>query len=101
MTGDHVLERISDRELTSSDRLIEGLPAEEVAQWAASHGECPKHRFIRTPDGEPGLNYLCAGYKLFFNYVRPYMDFMAAELQARRPAANVMEFARQRQIGRK
>lgn len=60
----------------------------------ACHGECPKHRFIRTPDGEAGLNYLCAGYKLFFNHVRPYMDFMANELRQRRPPTNVMAFAR-------
>jgi len=65
----------------------------------ACHGECPKHRFILTPDGEPGLNYLCAGYKLFFNHIRPYMDFMAAELRVRRPAANVMAFAKARMVG--
>ena len=56
----------------------------------ACNGECPKHRFIRTPDGEPGLNYLCAGYKHFFNHIDPYMRFMAGELRAGRAPANVM-----------
>ena len=56
----------------------------------ACNGECPKHRFISTPDGEPGLNYLCAGYKLFFKHVDPYMKFMANELHHQRPPANVM-----------
>jgi len=56
----------------------------------ACNGECPKHRFLKTPDGEPGLNYLCAGYKHFFKHVNPYMRFMAAELAAMRAPANVM-----------
>ena len=54
------------------------------------NGGCPKNRFITTPDGEAGLNYLCAGYRAFFNHVRPTMDFMARELTQRRPPANVM-----------
>jgi uncharacterized protein len=62
----------------------------------ACNGECPKHRFIRTPDGEPGLNYLCAGYKHFFKHIDPYMRFMAEELRHERPPANVMEWVRLR-----
>jgi uncharacterized protein len=56
----------------------------------ACHGECPKNRFAVTPDGEAGLNYLCAGYKMFFRHVDPYMRFMAGELGDERPPANVM-----------
>jgi uncharacterized protein len=62
----------------------------------ACNGECPKHRFTTTPDGEPGLNYLCAGYKMFFHHIDPYMCFMAAELAAQRPPANVMRWAAER-----
>ena len=43
----------------------------------ACHGECPKNRFTRTPDGEEGLNYLCAGYKAFFTHIDGPMQIMA------------------------
>lgn len=54
------------------------------------NGGCPKNRFIETPDGEPGLNYLCAGYRAFFNHINRPMQMMTAELRAQRPPANVM-----------
>lgn len=57
----------------------------------ACHGECPKHRFIRTPAGEPGLNYLCAGYKRFFTHIDPLMRRMAALVRAGQPAARIMD----------
>ena len=60
----------------------------------ACHGECPKHRISKTPDGDVGLNYLCEGYKMFFHHVTPYMDYMAKELKGKRPPANVMQWIR-------
>ena len=56
----------------------------------ACYGECPKNRFAKSRDGEPGLNYLCEGYYRFFNHVAPYMDFMKNELENERPPANIM-----------
>ncbi len=64
------------------------------------NGGCPKQRFIRTPDGEEGLNYLCRGYKMFFEHVDPCMRFMAGEVAHGRPAASVMEWMRQRDAAR-
>src|ERR1043166_2725903 len=61
----------------------------------ACNGECPKHRFIQTPDGEPGLNYLCAGYKKFFNHIEPYMVAMGQLLQGGKPATMIMDLIAQ------
>ena len=62
------------------------------------HGECPKNRFISTPDGEPGLNYLCDGLYHFFKYIDAPMSYMANELRAQRSPANVMHYMRQRDL---
>jgi uncharacterized protein len=57
----------------------------------ACHGECPKDRFISTPDGEPGLNDLCAGYKAFFTHIDRPMRLMADLLQRGQAPAHVMQ----------
>ena len=54
------------------------------------NGGCPKNRFISTPDGEAGLNYLCEGYKAFFTHIDAPMRYMTEQLHQQRPPANVM-----------
>ncbi|MFI8748208.1 anaerobic sulfatase maturase [Pseudomonas sp. NPDC077186] len=57
----------------------------------ACHGECPKNRFIDTPDGKPGLNYLCAGYQRYFRHLTPYLNAMAKLVAHGQPAELIMQ----------
>jgi uncharacterized protein len=57
----------------------------------ACWGGCPKHRFAVTPDGEPGLHYLCAGYKKFFRHIRKYLRAMSTLLENELPVSLVMQ----------
>lgn len=66
----------------------------------ACNGECPAHRFISTPDGEPGLNYLCAGYKHFFNHIDEPMRIMADLLRQGRMAPEIMDILAERDRAR-
>jgi uncharacterized protein len=56
----------------------------------ACYGECPRNRFTETPDGEAGLNYLCAGYRMFFNHINGPMHTMAGLLKSGRFADEIM-----------
>ena len=60
----------------------------------ACNGECPKHRFMTTPDGEPNLNYLCPAYKRYFAHVDAHMKTMAALVHGQQPAALIMDLLR-------
>ena len=57
----------------------------------ACHGECPRNRFMRTPEGEEGLNYLCPSYKLFFKHVDWPMRTMADLLHQGRPVSDIIQ----------
>lgn len=59
----------------------------------ACHGECPKNRFIKTPDGEDGLNYLCAAYKAYFSHIDAAMKIMAGLLRTGRFADEIMQMS--------
>ena len=87
---EHLLGNIKDHSLTyfldSKEQKLFGkakslkLPryCKECEVRTMCNGECPKNRFILTPDGEPELNYLCAGYRYFFNHSRPFVEAIAA-----------------------
>jgi uncharacterized protein len=79
------------------DRLP--LQCHRCKYLSACNGECPKHRFVKTPQGDGNLNYLCPGYRRYFAHVAPYMEFMAAELRAERPPSNIMAWVRNRDRG--
>jgi len=71
----------------------EALPrcCRECDVLAMCNGGCPKDRILRTPDGEPGFNYLCAGYKSFFTHCRPYTVQMAGLRWTGRPPEHLMQ----------
>ena len=58
----------------------------------ACNGGCPKDRFLTTPDGEPGLHYLCEGYKTFFHHVDEPMRVMAGLLRRGQDATGLRDW---------
>lgn len=100
---DHLLGNIQDTPLgalVSSEKQqrfgrskLETLPSycKKCPVLFACYGECPRNRFIKTPDGEDGLNYLCAGYRAFFTHVAPTMKRMADLIRRGRFADEIME----------
>lgn len=83
----------SERQRRFGRAKADSLPTQcRECQWLnACHGECPRNRFIHTANGEPGLNYLCEGYRQYFSHVAPYMDVMKRLLGEKRPPAEIMD----------
>jgi uncharacterized protein len=83
----------SPQQLKFGNDKLDSLPkfCRECEVRFACNGECPKHRFIQTPDGEDGLNFLCAAYKKFFKHIDPHMKTMARLLQNHEAPAHIMK----------
>ena len=89
----HMLELVmSEQQRTFGLAKRDTLPkyCRDCSVRFACHGECPKNRFLTTPDGEPGLNYLCAGYMAFFTHIDRPMRLMANLLRQGRYADEAM-----------
>jgi uncharacterized protein len=82
----------SDKQRKFGQDKLDSLPGfcRECDVRFVCHGGCPKNRFIETPDGEPGLNFLCDGYKAFFHHIDRPMRLMADLLRRNRAPAEVM-----------
>jgi uncharacterized protein len=90
----HMIELVaSDKQRKFGQDKLDTLPQYclECKVRFACHGGCPKNRFIETPDGEPGLNYLCAGYRAFFNYIDQPMRIMADLLRRNRAPSDIVQ----------
>jgi uncharacterized protein len=91
---EHMIELVaSDKQRKFGMDKRDSLPryCRECAVRFACHGECPRNRFILTPDGEPGLNYLCAGYMAFFKHVDRPMRIMGELLRRERAPSEIMQ----------
>ena len=98
------LGNIADNELVAMYRSSEqqafgrdkrdALPLEckRCNYYFLCRGECPKHRFEYAKNGEPYMNVLCEGYKMFFRHTDPYMRYMKTLIEKGEPASKVMQW---------
>ncbi|MNH42832.1 Anaerobic sulfatase-maturating enzyme [compost metagenome] len=86
---------VSEKQRRFGNAKFDTLPkyCKQCPALFACYGECPRNRFIETPDGEPGLNYLCAGYKAFFTHIDRPMKTMVALLRNGRYVDEIMSLA--------
>lgn len=47
----------------------------------ACWGECPRNRFVKTADGEAGLNYFCPAWKRFFAHADERLKKIASHIR--------------------
>lgn len=83
---------LSQRQTAFGAAKHDALPSQcRRCRWLFTcWGECPKNRFAHSVDGEPGLNYLCEGYRMFFSHAAPCMEYMKTRIEAGGEAADIM-----------
>ena len=83
--------RSSEQQTFGRDKR-DALPMEckRCNYYFLCHGECPKHRFEYAKNGEPYMNVLCEGYKMFFRHTDPYMRRMKTLIEKGYPASDIM-----------
>jgi uncharacterized protein len=96
--GNIVTHSLSDMAAQSRDSGFGVVKENALPRWcrectvlSACRGGCPKHRFARTSYDEPGLHYLCEGYKKFFLHIRKYLHAITQLLENGLPASYVMD----------
>lgn len=90
----HLTELITDpAQRQFGEYKRDGLPSRcrdcEVQEYC--NGGCPKNRHLTAPNGDPGLNYLCPGYRRFFTYIQPYFELIEQTLEDGLPIQYVMD----------
>ena len=83
----------SEKQRRFGQAKFDTLPAycRECPVLFACYGECPRNRFMRTPAGEEGLNYLCEGYKAFFLHIDGPMRRMSELVRSGRYADELQQ----------
>ena len=89
----HMIELVaSDQQLKFGRDKFDTLAAVLFGLRRALHvsWRLPEGSVHSTPDGQPGLNYLCAGYKLFFHHIDQPMQLMVRLLRQNRAPSELM-----------
>jgi uncharacterized protein len=93
----HLLELVASpqqRQFGANKRDLLPRYCRECDVRFACHGGCPKNRFVNTPDGEPGLNYLCPGYQDFFHHIAYAMRIMVHLLRSGQDVTEIKQIMR-------
>ena len=90
----------SEKQIKFGRAKLDALPSFclECDVRFACQGECPKNRFLTTPDEAPGLNYLCSGFRAFFRHIDRPVQILAGLIRRGQPPDLIMQFLAQTDV---